>query len=72
MLANNIKLAKTSALPAKTQLINHFDIDKTWYIADLPGYGFAKVPQSQRKQWEKMIEAISSRLLESNQNMEGG
>src|ERR1700761_4368308 len=56
MITNNAKLAKTSASPGKTQLINHFDIDKTWYIVDLPGYGFAKVSQSQRKQWEKMIE----------------
>lgn len=56
MLSNNDKLAKTSASPGKTQLINHFDIDKSWYIVDLPGYGFAKVSQSQRKQWEKMIE----------------
>lgn len=56
MLTNNAKLAKTSASPGKTQLINHFDIDKSWYIVDLPGYGFAKVSQTQRKQWEKMIE----------------
>ena len=56
MLCNNDKLAKTSASPGKTQLINHFDIDKSWYIVDLPGYGFAKVSQTQRKQWEKMIE----------------
>jgi len=56
MLCNNEKLAKTSGTPGKTQLINHFDIDDAWYIVDLPGYGFAKVSQSQRKKWEKMIE----------------
>ena len=56
MLCNNEKLAKTSASPGKTQLINHFNIDNSWYIVDLPGYGFAKVSQTQRKQWEKMIE----------------
>ena len=56
MITNNAKLAKTSGSPGKTQLINHFDIDKSWYIVDLPGYGFAKVSQTQRKQWEKMIE----------------
>ena len=56
MLCNNEKLAKTSGTPGKTQLINHFNIDDTWYIVDLPGYGFAKVAQSQRKKWEKMIE----------------
>jgi GTP-binding protein len=56
MLCNNEKLAKTSSTPGKTQLINHFLINKEWYVVDLPGYGFAKVSQSQRKKWEKMIE----------------
>ncbi|HXD76807.1 MAG TPA: ribosome biogenesis GTP-binding protein YihA/YsxC [Puia sp.] len=56
MLANNEKLAKTSASPGKTQLINHFSVNDEWYIVDLPGYGFAKVSQAQRKKWEKMIE----------------
>ena len=56
MIVNNDKLAKTSNTPGKTQLINHFNIDDEWYIVDLPGYGFAKVSQSQRKKWEKMIE----------------
>lgn len=56
MLANHDKLAKTSGTPGKTQLINHFLINKDWYIVDLPGYGFAKVSQSQRRSWEQMIE----------------
>lgn len=56
MLVNNDKLAKTSGTPGKTQLINHFSINNEWYIVDLPGYGFAKVSQTQRKKWEKMIE----------------
>lgn len=64
MLCNNQKLAKTSASPGKTQMINHFAIESTsgnrsteqWYIVDLPGYGFAKVSQQQRKQWQKMTE----------------
>lgn len=56
MLVGNDKLAKTSGSPGKTQLINHFNIDDNWYIVDLPGYGFAKVSQTQRKKWEKMIE----------------
>jgi len=56
MLANNEKLAKTSGTPGKTQLISHFIINQAWYLVDLPGYGFAKVSQSQRKKWEKMIE----------------
>jgi GTP-binding protein len=56
MLMNQHKLAKTSGTPGKTQLINHFLINKSWYIVDLPGYGFAKVSQSQRRNWEQMIE----------------
>jgi len=63
MLCNNQKLAKTSASPGKTQLINHFDVvssdeekEKNWYLVDLPGYGFAKVSQSSRRRWEQMIE----------------
>ena len=56
MLTGNEKLAKTSGTPGKTQLINHFNINDEWYIVDLPGYGFAKVSQAQRKKWEKMIE----------------
>jgi GTP-binding protein len=56
MLANRDKLAKTSGTPGKTQLINHFLINEAWYIVDLPGYGFAKVSQSQRRSWEQMIE----------------
>src|ERR1700761_6020253 len=56
MLANNQKLAKTSGTPGKTQLINHFLINKSWYLVDLPGYGFAKVSQRDRRRWEQMIE----------------
>jgi GTP-binding protein len=56
MLVGNDKLAKTSATPGKTQLINHFSINDEWYIVDLPGYGFAKVSQSERRRWEQMIE----------------
>ncbi len=55
MLTNQSKLAKTSASPGKTQMINHFLINDEWYMVDLPGYGFAKVSQSQRAKWEKMI-----------------
>src|SRR6476661_7866200 len=68
MLCNNEKLAKTSASPGKTQLINHFDILSAdepsgqkalvyqWYLVDLPGYGFAKVSIRDRRRWEQMIE----------------
>jgi GTP-binding protein len=56
MLVNNDKLAKTSRTPGKTQLINHFLVNDEWWLVDLPGYGFAKVSQTQRKKWERMIE----------------
>jgi GTP-binding protein len=60
MLCNKKEVAKVSSSPGKTQMINHFVIKssdkKEWYLVDLPGYGFAKVSQQQRKQWQKMIE----------------
>jgi GTP-binding protein len=56
MICNNQKLAKTSGTPGKTQLINHFLVNKTWFIVDLPGYGFAKVSLKDRRRWEQMIE----------------
>ena len=58
MITGRKNLAKTSATPGKTQLINHFEVvsgDHRWYLVDLPGYGFAKVSASQRKSWERMI-----------------
>lgn len=56
MLTNKKSLAKTSGQPGKTRLLNHFLIDKTWYLVDLPGYGYAKVPKSERLKWEKMLQ----------------
>lgn len=56
MLTSNSKLAKTSASPGKTQKINHFVINSSWYLVDLPGYGYAKVSKSQREVFRKMIE----------------
>ncbi len=55
MLTNQSKLAKTSASPGKTQLINHFLINNEWYLVDLPGYGYAKVSKTSRESWRKMI-----------------
>ena len=55
MITYQTKLAKTSGSPGKTQMINHFIINHEWYMVDLPGYGFAKVSQKQRANWEKMI-----------------
>ena len=56
MITKHSKLAKTSGSPGKTQLINHFLINDEWYLVDLPGYGYAKVSQSQRTGWQKMID----------------
>ena len=55
MLAGKKALAKTSGRPGKTQLINHFLINKEWYLVDLPGYGYAKVPKAARQKWEKFL-----------------
>ena len=55
MLTNYSKLAKTSASPGKTQLINHFLINNEWYLVDLPGYGYARTSKSQRGQFSSMI-----------------
>lgn len=55
MLVNNKSLAKTSSKPGKTQTINHFLINKNWYLVDLPGYGFAKISKTTREKWQKMI-----------------
>jgi GTP-binding protein len=56
MLSGRESLAKISSSPGKTKLINHFIINSEWYLVDLPGYGYAKISQSERKKWEKMIE----------------
>jgi len=55
MLTSRKKLAKTSGKPGKTQLINHFLINKNWYLVDLPGYGYAKVSKSAKKTFQKFI-----------------
>ncbi|MCU7695237.1 ribosome biogenesis GTP-binding protein YihA/YsxC [Haoranjiania flava] len=64
LITNRQNLAKTSATPGKTQLINHFLIESgsnkqgrlQWYLVDLPGYGYAKKAKTERKSWSKMIE----------------
>ena len=55
MLTNQKKLAKTSGTPGKTQLINHFIIDDSWFLVDLPGYGYARTSKSTRKKFQKLI-----------------
>ena len=55
MLMQRKSLAKTSGRPGKTQLINHFLINKNWYLVDLPGYGYARVSKTAKKVFQKFI-----------------
>jgi GTP-binding protein len=64
MLVDRKKLAKTSSTPGKTRLINHFKINKQWFLCDLPGYGYAKVSKKDRDSFAKMIEKYAT--LRSN------
>jgi GTP-binding protein len=62
MLTGNLKLAKISGNPGKTKTINHFLINDKWYLVDLPGYGYARVPASMREKWQRNTrEYISKR-----------
>jgi len=61
MLVERKKLAKTSSTPGKTRLINHFRINNEWYLADLPGYGYAKVSKKERESFARMIEKYATR-----------
>ena len=54
-LCNKKKLAKTSSKPGKTQLINHFLINKNWYLVDLPGYGYAHASKTNKRKFQKLI-----------------
>ncbi len=56
LLTNNQKLAKTSASPGKTRLVNFFVINEEFMLVDLPGYGFAQAPKTEQQQWPRMIE----------------
>lgn len=55
MLMQRKSLAKTSGRPGKTQLINHFIVNKNWYLVDLPGYGYARVSKKAKKTFQKFI-----------------
>lgn len=55
MITNHKNLAKTSGRPGKTQLINHFLINKNWFLVDLPGYGYARVSKTAKKKFQKFI-----------------
>lgn len=48
-------LAKTSATPGKTRLLNFYSVEDSWYLVDVPGYGFAKISKSERERWEHLI-----------------
>ena len=64
-MLNHKDLAKTSQTPGKTQLINHFLINEKWYLTDLPGYGYARVSKSMRKDFEK----INTNYILERQNL---
>ncbi len=55
MLCQRKSLAKISGTPGKTRLINHFEINKSWYLVDLPGYGYAKVSKDLKSEFDKII-----------------
>lgn len=55
MLTDSPSLAKVSSTPGKTKLINHFLINGNWYLVDLPGYGYARVSKSERREFSKLI-----------------
>ena len=61
MLCNNSKLAMTSSTPGKTKLVNHFLINDSWYLVDLPGYGYANAPQKVRNEIHSVISDYVSR-----------
>jgi len=56
MLTGWSKLAKTSVQPGKTRTMNHFSVNDSWFLVDLPGYGYAKVPIKLREKWVKAVE----------------
>ena len=64
-LMNRTSLARTSAQPGKTQTINFYKINDEMYLVDLPGYGYAKVTQTEKEKWGKMIE----RYLHTSQDL---
>jgi len=58
---NRRNLAKISSKPGKTRLINYFNIDDTLYLVDLPGYGFARIPKTEKQKWRQMLENYLSK-----------
>lgn len=64
-LTNNYKLARTSGTPGKTRLINYFLLNESFYLVDLPGYGYAKTSNAEKESWRPMIEGY----LDNNKNL---
>lgn len=64
-LTNNSKLARTSSEPGKTRLVNFYELNEEMFLVDLPGYGFAKAPKTERERWAGMIEGY----LEKSENL---
>lgn len=64
MLCSNGSLAKTSSKPGKTRVVNHFLVNDSWYLVDLPGYGYAKLPDAERN---KIRDVISDYILNSEE-----
>ena len=58
MLCRNKKLAMTSSKPGKTRLVNHFLINREWYLVDLPGYGYAKMSATGKQKLEQVIRSL--------------
>ncbi len=67
VLANRKNIAKTSSTPGKTRSLNYYLINEKFYFVDLPGYGFAKVSQRERRQWQRLIESYFAK----NQHLRG-
>ena len=64
-MTGNSKLARTSAEPGKTRLVNLYLINEAFFLVDLPGYGFAKAPKQEKQKWAEMIEGY----LKASQNL---
>ena len=61
MLTDSPSLAKVSSTPGKTRLVNHFLVNGSWYLVDLPGYGYAKVSRSEKERWARLMETYFQR-----------
>lgn len=61
MLCQRKDLAHTSGKPGKTQALNYYLINESWYLVDLPGYGYAKISKKKRKDWERMTQGYLSK-----------